>query len=136
MISFKFSSFFQHFFKFSFIEKFEKKNQRIEYKQISPIFSYSIKFSLIIPKFLQYFLQFQRFLKAKVTILQQELDLSHQENVKNLDNLSKAIDLQKKTELARCHANNTINTLNVQIQKLQQNEMNITLKLKVSHHHL
>lgn len=67
-----------------------------------------------------------------MTILQQELDLSHQENVKNLDNLSKAIELQKKTELARCHANNTINTLNAQIQKLQQNEMNITLKLKVS----
>lgn len=68
-----------------------------------------------------------------MTILQQELDLSHQENVKNLDNLAKAIELQKKTEAARCHANNTINALNAQIQKLQQNEMNITLKLKVSH---
>lgn len=75
---------------------------------------------------------FRRFLKAKVTILQQELDLSHQENTKNLDNLAKAIELQKKTEAARCHANNTINTLNAQIQKLQQTEMNNTLKLKVN----
>lgn len=72
-----------------------------------------------------------RFLKAKVTILQQELNLSHQENVKNLDNLSKSMELQKKTEAARCQANNTINTLNAQLQKLQQNEMNMTLKLKV-----
>lgn len=65
-------------------------------------------------------------------ILQQELDLSHQENIKNLDNLAKAIELQKKTEAARCHANNTINTLNAHIQKLQQNEVNVALKLKVS----
>lgn len=69
-----------------------------------------------------------------MTILQQELDLSHQENTKNLDNLAKAIELQKKTEAARCHANNTINTLNAQIQKLQQTEMNNTLKLKVNWH--
>lgn len=67
-----------------------------------------------------------------MTILQQELDLSHQENTKNLDNLAKAIELQKKTEAARCHANITINTLNAQIQKLQQTEMNNTLKLKVN----
>lgn len=74
---------------------------------------------------------FRRFLKAKVTILQQELELSHQENTKNLDNLTKAIELQKKTEAARCHANNTINTLNAQIQKLQQTDVNNALKLKV-----
>lgn len=86
---------------------------------------------MIIFRFIHRLISF-RFLKAKVTILQQELDLSHQENVKNLDNLAKAIELQKKTEAARCHANNTINALNAQIQKLQQNEMNITLKLKVS----
>lgn len=66
-----------------------------------------------------------------MTILQQELDLSHQENVKNLDNLAKAIEMQKKAEAARCQANNTINTLNAQIQKLQHNETNINLKLKV-----
>lgn len=80
---------------------------------------------------MQIFFVFLRFLKAKVTILQQELDLSHQENVKNLDNLAKAIELQKKTEAARCQANNSINTLNAQLQKCQQNEMNMTLKLKV-----
>lgn len=68
-----------------------------------------------------------------MTILQQELELSHQENVKNLDNLAKAIELQKKTEASRCQALQSINALNVQIQKLQQNEMSITLKLKVSH---
>lgn len=72
-----------------------------------------------------------RFLKAKVTILQQELDLSHRENTKNLDNLNKAIELQKKTEAARCHANNTINMLTAQIQKIQQSESNNALKLKV-----
>ncbi|XP_055312487.1 testis-expressed protein 9-like [Sitodiplosis mosellana] len=71
-----------------------------------------------------------KFLKAKVTILQQELNLSHTENIKNLDNLAKAIELQKKTEAARCQAVQSINALNAQIQKLQQNEMNITLKLK------
>lgn len=73
----------------------------------------------------------RRFLKAKVTILQQELDLSHQENTKNLDNLTKAVELQKKAEAARCHANNTINMLNAQIQKFQQSESNNALKLKV-----
>lgn len=72
-----------------------------------------------------------RFLKAKVTILQQELDLSHQDNVKHLDNLSKAVEQQKKTEGARCLASNTINSLNSQIRKIQQNEANIALKLKV-----
>lgn len=66
-----------------------------------------------------------------MTILQQELDLSHQENAKNLENLAKAIDLQKKTEAARCHANNTINTLNAQMQKAQHSEMSNALKLKV-----
>lgn len=72
-----------------------------------------------------------RFLKAKVTILQQELDFSHQENIKHLDNLAKSVELQKKTEAARCQANNTINTLNAQILKLQQNESNAVLKMKV-----
>lgn len=72
-----------------------------------------------------------RFLKAKVTILQQELTLSHQENAKNLDNLAKAIELQKKTEAQRCHANNTINTLNAQLQRAQQNDMCNATKLKV-----
>lgn len=83
-------------------------------------------------KILFAFVLFRRFLKAKVTILQQELELSHQENTKNLDNLTKAIELQKKTEAARCHANNTINTLNAQIQKLQQTDANNALKLKVN----
>lgn len=66
-----------------------------------------------------------------MTILQQELTLSHQENTKNLDNLAKAIELQKKTEASRCHANNTINTLNAQLQKAQQNELCTVTKLKV-----
>lgn len=66
-----------------------------------------------------------------MTILQQELDLSHQENTKNLDNLAKSIELQKKTEASRCHANNTINTLNAQLQKAQQHELSEALKLKV-----
>lgn len=72
-----------------------------------------------------------RFLKAKVTILQQELDLSHRENTKILDNLAKSIETQKKAENARCQVKNTINSLNVQLHKMQENEMNIALKLKV-----
>lgn len=74
---------------------------------------------------------FFRFLKSKVTILQQELDLSYQENTKNVDALSKAIEQQKKVETTRNHATNQINSLNLQIQKLQQNETNLQLKLKV-----
>lgn len=67
-----------------------------------------------------------------MTILQQELELSHQESAKNLDNLAKVHELHKKTESSRCHANNTINTLNAQMQKAQQNEVANALKLKVS----
>lgn len=66
-----------------------------------------------------------------MTILQQELDLSHQENTKNLDALAKAIEQQKKVEATRCQASNQVNGLNAQIQKLQQNEMNLMLKIKV-----
>lgn len=72
-----------------------------------------------------------RFLKAKVTILQQELDLSHQENAKHLDKIAKAAEQQKKLDGARCQASTTINSLNSQIKKQQQNEANAALKLKV-----
>lgn len=72
-----------------------------------------------------------RFLKAKVTILQQELDLSHQENVKHLDKIAKSAEQYKKLEAGRCQASNTINSLNSQIKKHQQNDANAALKLKV-----
>lgn len=72
-----------------------------------------------------------RFLKAKVTILQQELDMSHQENAKHLDKIAKVTEQQKKIDGARCQASNTINSLNSQIKKHQQNEANTALKLKV-----
>lgn len=78
-----------------------------------------------------FFFVFFRFLKSKVTILQQELDLSHQENTKSADALAKAIEQQKKFEATRCQATNQINSLNAQIQKLQQNESNLSIKLKV-----
>lgn len=78
---------------------------------------------------------FFRFLKAKVTILQQELDLSHKENTKNADKLAKVIEEQKKGEAARSQAINTINLLNSQIQKMQQSDANVALKLKVSNYH-
>lgn len=48
-----------------------------------------------------------------------------------MDALSKATEQQKKVEASRNHANNQINSLNSQIQKLQQNENNLQLKLKV-----
>lgn len=57
--------------------------------------------------------------------------MSHRENAKNLDDLAKAIDEKKKFETTRCQAANTINLLNTQIQKLQQNDACSILKLKV-----
>lgn len=48
-----------------------------------------------------------------------------------MDALSKAIEQHKKVETTRNHAISQINSLNSQIQKLQQNETNLQLKLKV-----
>lgn len=72
-----------------------------------------------------------RFLKAKVTILQQELDLSHKENVKHLDQLAKFGEQQKKIEAARDQSTGKVNGLKTQIEKLQQQNADVELKSKV-----
>lgn len=70
-------------------------------------------------------------MKAKVTILQQELDLSHKDNVKHLDELAKFNEQQKKIEAARDLSSNKVNSLKSQIEKLQQQNADVELKLKV-----
>lgn len=74
---------------------------------------------------------FNRFLKAKVTILQQELDLSHKDNVKHLDQLAKFGEQQKKIEAARDQSSNKVNSMKTQIEKLQQQNAEVELKSKV-----
>lgn len=62
----------------------------------------------------------QRFLKAKVTILQQELDLSHKDNAKHLEQLDRFGEQQKKLEMARDQLGNKLNAAKSQVEKLQQ----------------
>lgn len=72
-----------------------------------------------------------KFLKAKVTILQQELDLSHKDNAKHLDQLAKFGEQQKKIEVARDQSSNRVNSMKTQIEKLQQQNAEAELKSKV-----
>lgn len=66
-----------------------------------------------------------------MTILQQELELSHKENIKNSDILGKHTETQKKLEQIQSQANSKINSLKSQIQKLEQQNTEINLNLKV-----
>lgn len=72
-----------------------------------------------------------RFLKAKVTILQQELELSHKDNAKHLDQLAKIGEQQKKIEAVRDQSSNKVNNLKTQIEKMQQQIAEAELKSKV-----
>lgn len=72
-----------------------------------------------------------RFLKAKVTILQQELELSHKENVKHSDQLAKVGEQQKKIEAACDQSSNKVNNMKTQIEKLHQQNAETELKSKV-----
>lgn len=66
-----------------------------------------------------------------MVILQQELDLSHKENSKHTDNLGKTVEAQKKLEQLRDQTTNKNNTLKTQIQKLEDQNADLELKLKV-----
>lgn len=65
-------------------------------------------------------------------ILQQELELSHKENIKNLDNLAKSVEAQKKIEYFRDQMTNKNNQLKTQIQKFEDENADLSIKLKVS----
>lgn len=65
-------------------------------------------------------------------ILQQELELSHKENIKNLDNLAKSVEAQKKIEYFRDQMTNKNNQLKIQIQKFEDENADLSIKLKVS----
>lgn len=66
-----------------------------------------------------------------MTILQQELDLSHKENAKHLDQLATFGEQQKKIEAARDQSSNKVNSMKTQIEKLQQQNAEAELKSKV-----
>lgn len=68
-----------------------------------------------------------------MTILQQELDLSHKENLKYTENLSKSVEAQKKLEYQRDQANHKNDTLKAQIKKVEEQNIELEAKLKVSH---
>lgn len=66
-----------------------------------------------------------------MTILQQELDISHREVSKRSDELEKRFDEFRKLEESQEKAMNKINSLKIQIDKLTDENTVAKLRLKV-----
>lgn len=62
---------------------------------------------------------FRRFLKSKVAILKQELELSQQENVKNIRAYEGSVESNKKIVAQMDLVNNENEALKIQVDKLQ-----------------
>lgn len=67
-----------------------------------------------------------------MTILQQELELSVKENLKCTDNISKYVEAQKKLEQQRDQATNKNDGLRAQIKKLEAQNAELEIRMKVS----
>lgn len=64
--------------------------------------------------------------------MQQELELSHKDNLKFTENMSKFADTQKKLEFQRDQAQNKNDNLKLQIKKLEEQNTDMDIRLKVS----